>query len=113
MKEIRKVGTLLSWTASPNGGFGLVECPDGSRFFLHRSFVKVGEPRPGSKVSFQPMPPAKDKKHPRAYKAVLDNDSAESRATKLPEVLGGSAVVDVNHVAADVSEARRVLGAKG
>lgn len=70
----RRIGTLLFWHISENGGFGKILVPSTQElFFLHRKLILSGQPIPGSSVTFEPLPPLEGKVHPRASRAVIDN----------------------------------------
>ena len=70
----RRVGVLVFWHLSSHGGFGHVLIPSTQeRFFIHRSFIKSGQPLVGSSVSFVPAPPIEGKIYPQATQAIIDN----------------------------------------
>jgi hypothetical protein len=99
-------GTLISWVASAHGGHGYVDTANGDRYFLHRNFIKSGDPRPGASAMFSVLPPANpDAKYPRAMDVVINANTPGARETKLlpkpmsiGEILGGDAKVSLDGV---------------
>jgi hypothetical protein len=77
----RQFGILISWTASASGGFGYIDASDGARFFLQRRCVLSGDPRPGSRVVFEVLPPVTSPtaKFPRAINATINSHTPEAR----------------------------------
>jgi hypothetical protein len=70
----RRVGVLVFWHLSENGGFGKVFLPSTKElFFLHRKLILTGLPLPGSTVTFTPIPPSPGKILRQASEAVIDN----------------------------------------
>lgn len=82
----RRFGTLVSWNASPSGGFGFIDAPDGERFerfFLHRRYIASGNPTPGAAAVFEVVPPAAGTTRPRAVNVILNANVPSARETKI------------------------------
>jgi len=80
----KRFGTLMVWIASEHGGFGFVNTSDGGRFFLHRNWIVSGDPRPGSPIVFEVLPPANPTaKFPRAINATINANTPGARETKI------------------------------
>jgi hypothetical protein len=74
LQSSRRVGVLVFWHVSENGGFGKVFLPSTKElFFLHRKLISSGLPMPGSTVTFTPIPASPGKALPQASEAVIDN----------------------------------------
>jgi hypothetical protein len=74
LQSPRRIGLLLFWHMSENGGFGKVFIPSTRElFFIHRKFITAGQPIVGSTVSFIPAPPLEGKVYPQALACVIDN----------------------------------------
>jgi len=84
----RRFGTLTSWFASEHGGYGYVDTANGNRYFLHRRFIRSGDPRPGSSIVFTTLPPATDvAKYPRAIDATINANTPAARETEIERLL--------------------------
>jgi hypothetical protein len=81
----RLFGTLTVWIASENGGYGYVDTANGDRYFVHRRFLRSGDPRPGASAVFSPLPPANaEAKYPRAVDVVINANTELAKQTKIP-----------------------------
>jgi len=84
----RRFGTLTSWFASEHGGYGYVDTANGNRYFLHRRFIRSGDPRPGSSIVFTTLPPATDvAKYPRAIDATINANTPAAREAEIERLL--------------------------
>ncbi len=79
----RLVGILKIWSASASGGFGYVDTPSGERFFIHRKYIKSGNPTPGSSAIFTSAPANPGTAYPRAIDVVLNSNTPAARETKI------------------------------
>jgi hypothetical protein len=90
----RRIGFLISWHLSKNGGFGHVYVPlTQQHFFLHRELIVMGEPTLGARVIFTPAPAKEGTRHMQATQAVIDTKTKPLTAL---EVLDGKEVATKN-----------------
>jgi hypothetical protein len=100
----RLFGTLTIWIASENGGHGYIDSATG-RYFLHRRFIRSGDPRPGASAVFSVLPPANGGKYPRAVDTVVNANTEAAKQTKIT----AKPSVAANHGSVEVPEAVRIL----
>jgi hypothetical protein len=101
----RLFGILTVWIASENGGHGYIDNASG-RYFVHRRFIKSGDPRPGASAIFSVLPPANaEAKYPRAIDVVFNSNTEAAKQTKIP----AKPPVTTNHGSVEVYEAVRIL----
>jgi hypothetical protein len=102
----RLFGTLTVWIASENGGHGYIDNASG-RYFVHRRFIRSGDPRPGASAVFSVLPPANaGAKYPRAIDIVINANTEAAKQTKIPAKppnRGEVSVVDVSGAVAILS----------
>jgi hypothetical protein len=104
----RMFGILTVWIASENGGHGYIDNASG-RYFVHRRFIRSGDPRPGASAVFSVLPPANaEAKYPRAIDVVINANTEAAKQTKIPakpDISPNRSVVSV----VDVSGAVAIL----
>ena len=59
----RVFGILSVWIASEHGGHGYVDTVNSERYFVHRNYIRSGDPRPGASAVFSVLPPANGGKY--------------------------------------------------
>ena len=91
-QQRRFFGTLESWHASTNGGYGFITTASGGPYFLHRKYIRSGDPRPGASVVFEVVAPAAGTTRPRAVNAVLNANVPGAQETKIMPRIPASAV---------------------
>jgi len=101
----RLFGTLTVWIASENGGHGYIDAESG-RYFVHRRFLRSGDPRPGASAIFSALPTANaEAKYPRAVDVVFNGNTQAAKQTKIP----AKPSIATNHGSVEVPEAVRIL----
>jgi hypothetical protein len=101
----RLFGTLTIWIASENGGHGYIDAESG-RYFVHRRFIRSGDPRPGASAVFSILPPANGGKYPRAVDIVFNSNTEAAKQTKITAKTAANSVVS----SVDVPQAVNILG---
>jgi hypothetical protein len=99
----RLFGILTVWIASEHGGRGYIDSASG-RYFVHRRFIRSGDPRPGASAVFSILPPANGGKYPRAIDVTFNSNTEAAKQTKI-----AAKPVATNHGSVEVHEAVRIL----
>ena len=81
----RFFGILKCWYASENGGWGYILTAKGEKYFVHRKFIKSGQPLPGSSCIFTPQLPLNDKLLPQAFQVVINSNTTAARTSTFPK----------------------------
>jgi hypothetical protein len=101
----RVFGVLSVWIASENGGYGYIDAESG-RYFVHRRFLRSGDPRPGASAVFSILPPANaEAKYPRAIDVIINANTEAAKQTKIPAKSVANSVVS----SVDVPKAVSIL----